>query len=91
MWAWHNDSIFDHLKSSILDVRKFGELHNLSELTEAILKGPIEAAWDMTALSCFILQSDMGYRAPNSDEGNFTFFSLTNFRVIVEQGAAANP
>jgi hypothetical protein len=91
MWAWHNESIKDNLKKAVCDVRRFGEFHGLPELTESILDGPIEAAWDMTALSCYILQSEMGYRAPDSTKDRFTFLSLSNFRNTVEQGAAANP
>jgi hypothetical protein len=91
MWAWHNESIAHHLKTSVLDVKRYGEIHDLPELKEAILDGPIEAAWDMTSLSCYILQSDMGYRAPDSTTDNFTFLSLSNFRKMVEQSDAANP
>ncbi len=90
MWAWHNESIDHHLKTSVLNVKRYGEIHDLPELKEAILDGPIEAAWDMTSLSCYILQSDMGYRAPDSAKDKFTFLSLSNFRKMVEQTDAPN-
>src|SRR5688572_10729608 len=59
MWAWANDSVGDKLKIEVAEVRDFGILNGLTELTDAVWEGPIEAAWDMTSLSCYILQSDM--------------------------------
>ena len=46
----------------------------------SVLDGPIEMAWDMASLSCYILRSDMVYRAPDSKKPGFTFLSLRNFR-----------
>lgn len=80
MWAWANESVEESMKKEIEEVRSFGVTKDLSELTEAVLDGPIEMAWDMASLSCYILRSDMVYRAPDSKKPGFTFLSLRNFR-----------
>jgi hypothetical protein len=80
MWAWANDSVEESMKKEVEEVRSFGVAKDLAELTEAVMEGPIEAAWDMASLSCYILRSEMVYRAPDSKKPGFTFLSLRNFR-----------
>ncbi len=80
MWAWANESIEGRMKKEVEEVRSFGTAKDISELTEAVLDGPIEMAWEMASLSCYILRSDMVYRAPDSKRPDFTFLSLRNFR-----------
>jgi hypothetical protein len=80
MWAWANDSVLEAMKREVQEVREFGRSNDLEELTDPVWKGPIEAAWDMTSLSCYILQSEMAYRAPDSGKPAYTFLSLRNLR-----------
>jgi hypothetical protein len=82
MWAWANDTVVDSMKREITEVREFGRCNDLQELTDPVWEAPIEAAWDMTALSCYILQSDMAYRAPDSDKAAYTFLSLRHLRRL---------
>lgn len=82
MWAWANESVLGSMKREVREVLDFGRTNELEELTNPVWETPIEAAWDMTALSCYILQSDMGYRAPDSDKAAFTFLSLRSFRRV---------
>ena len=81
MWAWANQSIDASMKKEIEDVRKFGVAKDMPELTQAVIDGPIELAWDMASLSSYVLRSDMVYRAPDSKKPGFTFLSLRNFRL----------
>ena len=80
--AWANESVIAPMKREIQEVRAFGHSNHLNELTNGVWEAPIEAAWDMTALSCYILQSDMAYRAPDSDKAAYTFLSLRNLRHL---------
>ncbi len=80
MWAWANDSVDKAMKKEVEEVRRFGATKEMSELTEAVIDGPIEMAWEMATLGCYILRSDMVYRAPDSKKPGFTFLSLRNFR-----------
>ena len=80
MWAWANESIEEKMKREVAEVRSFGTTKDLAELTEAVIEGPIEMAWELASLSCYILRSDMVYRAPDSNTPEFTFLSLRNFR-----------
>jgi hypothetical protein len=82
MWAWANESVLEPMKREVQEVREFGRSNDLAELTDPVWEAPIEAAWDMTALSCYVLQSEMAYRAPDSDKAAYTFLSVRNLRRI---------
>lgn len=82
MWAWANESLLEPMKKEVREVLEFGRSNNLEELIDPVWKGPIEAAWDMTSLSCYILQSEMAYRAPDFDKAAYTFLSLRNLRRV---------
>jgi len=82
MWGWANESVLEPMKRDVREVLEFGRANDLEELIDPVWKGPIEAAWDMTALSCYILQSEMAYRAPDSDKKAYTFLSLRNLRRL---------
>jgi len=88
MWAWGNDTISEPMKRAVLEVRTFGSVNDLIELTDPVWSGPIEAAWDMASLSSYILQSEMIYRAPDSKSTNYSFLSLQNFRKNTEPNQA---
>lgn len=81
MWAWAIDSVSAEMKREVAEVRRFGEEHGIDGLTEALLEGPVELAWDMSCLSCYVLQSEAVYRAPSSGRPGFSFLSLRRFRV----------
>jgi len=82
LWAWANESVLEPMKREVREVLQFGRSNDLEELTESQWEGPIEAALDMAALSCYILQSDMVYRAPDSTKAAYTFLSLRNLRSV---------
>jgi hypothetical protein len=82
MWAWANESVLESMKKEVQEVLEFGRLNQLIELIDPVWKAPLEAAWDMTTLSCYILQSDMAYRAPDSQSPGFTFLSLRNLQHL---------
>jgi hypothetical protein len=88
MWAWGNEGISEPMKREIQEIRIFGKTNDLSELTDAVWSGPIEAAWDMASLSSYILQSEMIYRAPASKSKSYSFLSLRNFRKTTELNQA---
>jgi hypothetical protein len=76
LWSWANDSILDTCKERITDVKQFGELHGLDELTVSKWKATEEDGWAMTAISANILQAKGAYRAPAAN--GLTYFVFTS-------------
>ena len=82
LWAWDNESILPSVKEHIVEVRSFGELHGLRELTTAKWEATEEDGWAMTAVTARILQAKGAYRSP-SDNG-FTFVVFTSLEWASE-------
>ncbi len=57
LWAWDNVTILPSVKEHIEEVRRFGELHGLRELTTAKWEATEEDGWAMTAVTARILQA----------------------------------
>jgi len=78
LWSWDNATLLPSVKDKILEVRKFGERHGLSELTTAKWKATEEDGWAMTAVAAKILQAKGAYRSP--DGNGCTFLIFTDIR-----------
>jgi len=82
LWSWDNDSILPSVKEHIAEVRRFGELHGLRELTIPKWDAAEEDGWAMTAVTARILQAKGAYRSP--DDNGFTFLVFTSLEWASE-------
>lgn len=76
LWSWANASILDSCKERIGEVKRFGELHGIDDLTVSKWNATEEDGWAMTAISANILQARGAYRAPGTN--GLTFFVFTS-------------
>lgn len=80
LWSWSNDSLPDHVTSSVLAVREFGEKHKILKLTEDYWEATEADGWEMSAVANRILAGKGVYRCP--DEKGFFFLILTNIYFV---------
>src|SRR5271157_1194218 len=78
LWSWDNATILPSVKEHITEVRRFGELHGLRELTTAKWEATEEDGWAMTAVTARILQARGAYRPPS--ENGFAFVVFTSIK-----------
>ena len=83
LWSWDNDSILPSVKEHIAEVRRFGELHGLRQLTTAKWGATEEDGWAMTAVTARILQAKGAYRSPH--DNGCTFLVFTRLKWASEQ------
>ncbi|HEY4679532.1 MAG TPA: hypothetical protein VIJ01_20385 [Candidatus Angelobacter sp.] len=83
LWSWNNESIPEHVKSSISAVREFGESHKILKLTEDYWAASEEDGWEMSAIANRILGGKGVYRCP--DDCGFVFLILTNISFAPNQ------
>lgn len=78
LWAWDNPHIEQALARDVHEVRRFGEAHDIAQLTTP--KWPADATdgWEMTSITAYVLQAKGAYRTPR-DRG-FTYMILTAVR-----------
>ena len=78
LWAWDNPHIERALARDVHEVRRFGEAHDIAQLTTP--KWPADATdgWEMTSITAYVLQAKGAYRTPR-DRG-FTYMILTAVR-----------
>ncbi len=75
LWSWGNPTILPSVKEQITEVRSFGELHGLPELTTAKWEATEEDGWAMTAVTAKILQAKGAYRSPDDNGDSFLVFT----------------
>ena len=83
LWSWNNESIPEHVKSSISAVREFGETHKILKLTEDYWAASEEDGWEMSAIANRILGGKGVYRCP--DDRGFVFLILTKVSFVRNQ------
>jgi hypothetical protein len=66
LWAWANDWWSEMVTRDAQETRRFGEKHNISELTRASLRDEhLEAlGWELSAVACRVTSARGVYRAP---------------------------
>ena len=80
LWSWDNETIMDHVKHCMLEVRDFGKAHGFEKLTNPKWPATKSDAWEMTAAAAHLLQADGAYRAP--DETGALYLVLRNVRRV---------
>ena len=74
LWAWANPSILDKLKVDSLKVRKYGEEHQIEQLTTRKWVGTEKDAWSMVALAVKLCGKQGAYRGPSGKTYFFISF-----------------
>jgi Family of unknown function (DUF6882) len=74
LWAWANPSIEDKLKVDALKVRKYGEEHQITKLTQRKWTGTEDDAWAMVALAVKLCDKQGAYRGPAGSTQVFIAF-----------------
>lgn len=77
LWAWDNPHIDPELCRAILEVRQFGETHDIAQLTTPKWAADDVDGWEMTSISAYVLQAKGVYRTPR-DGGGFTYMIFTS-------------
>ena len=80
LWGWANNSLPEHVTDSLVDVKAFGERHNILKLTESYWEAEEEDGWEMAAVANRIIGGKGVYRCP--DEKGFLFLILTQIRFV---------
>jgi hypothetical protein len=75
LWSWANPSILDARRKDMHLVRRFGEEHGLSELTEERWPADEDAGWAMTNIAAHILRARGAYRCPVDNGFLFLIFT----------------
>lgn len=74
-WAWDNPEVTDRVKAAALEVKQYGQTHDIPPLTLAKWEGDESDGWNMTALTAHLLHACGAYRTPI--EGGFVYMIIT--------------
>ena len=80
LWAWANQSLMGVDCKDLLQVKRFGVEHDIIRLSEECWSADEADGWEMTAISCRLLESACAYRSPKS---NSLLFLLDNLQWTV--------
>jgi hypothetical protein len=79
LWAWANPHLEPEIWRDVLEVRRFGEVHSIEQLTTSKWSADEVDGWEMTSVSAYILQAKGVYRTPRAG-GGFTYMIFTSIR-----------
>lgn len=81
LWSWDNPSIEPELQSHALQVRDYGEKHEIDQLTTRKFACTEDDAWLLTALACKLCGAQGAYRGP----ADSTFIFMTFGAVSIQK------
>ena len=67
LWAWDNKKLVHNNKLKTILVKKFGEKHNYSELTEGYFEADEYIGWELTSITFDLIEAIGSYRIVNDD------------------------
>jgi hypothetical protein len=82
LWAWANPRLEPAVARDVAEVRRYGEEHDIAQLTTPKWAADENDGWEMTSISAYLLRARGLYRAPR--EGGFTYMVLTGIRWAAE-------
>jgi hypothetical protein len=85
LWSWANPTTWPNTSSEILSVKDYGKEFHFDKLYNEKWEADIYDAWEMTAISAFVLHAKGAYRAPNNDEDIFSFKVFKEIKVLDEE------
>jgi hypothetical protein len=83
MWAWDNPSIEPELAEHARLVRRFGERHDVPELTTPIITATEADASNYVALACHLAGATGVYRGPGGSTAVYFTFGNPTFHKLV--------
>lgn len=78
LWAWGNGSIEPRLRGRLEAVRAYGENRGFERLTERKWAAEEVDAWEMAAVTAYLLKARGLYRPPY--ESGYSFLVITDIR-----------
>ena len=80
LWAWANEAVSDRARDRLLEVRDFGDKHDLGLLTTAEWEGGKSEGLEMLAIAGRLLDADGVWI--DAHDGLTLFFTLHRFRIL---------
>jgi len=80
LWAWANFHLLENIRTRIIAVRDFGELHDYPCLITPKWEAEEGDAWDMAAVAAHVLDARGVYRSPR--EGGASFMLIREIRKV---------
>jgi hypothetical protein len=67
LWSWANSSILEKVRADLMFFGDFGEENGFEKISEAKWEADIRDAWDMSAITAYLLDGMGVYKAPSSN------------------------
>lgn len=74
LWSWANQHIEPKVKTEIEIVKKYGNENNLELLTKSKWFADEYDAWEMTAISAYLMRAKDAYRFPLENAFSFVIY-----------------
>ena len=74
LWSWANPHLDLKIKTEIESVKKYGIKNDLDFLTKSKWFGDEYDAWEMTAISAFLMQAKGAYKLPLENTLSFVIY-----------------
>ena len=88
LWAWANPHLEPAVARDVDEVRRYGERHDIAQLTTPKWTANETDGWEMTSITAYLLRAQGVYRAPR--EGGYTYMVMTRIRWADEADARAH-
>lgn len=82
-WAWAKPDLLAPVKQAALRVRQFGEERGILSLIQAKWPAQEADAWQMTAVTCRLVDAAGAFKCPGADAS--TFLVLTDIRGVTDR------
>ncbi len=79
-WAWANDSVSDHLKQGVTQVKAYGIKHKYRQLTTAKFECDEDYGFALTAAAGYLLKAKGAYRGPMTD--GYVYMLITDIKKV---------
>ena len=79
LWAWANESVEPRLRRDLDEVRRYGEHHDIWQLTTPKWEAVETDGWEMTSIAAYILQAKGAYRMPDARLFSFVIFDAVEW------------
>ena len=74
LWSWANPNIEPTVKTEIVIVRDYGKKNDLESLTKSKWFADEYDAWEMTAISAYLMKAKGAYRFPLENTFSFVIY-----------------
>jgi hypothetical protein len=82
-WAWAKPELLPPVRQGVLQVRKFGEERSILSLIQPKWAATEADAWQMTAVTCKLLDAKGAFKCPGAEAATFMVF--TDLRSVSDR------